>query len=1647
MAANPSFKEYVINIRANVKEAQDAIDQLGEQLDKKTGGIDIKIDKSIGDNFNLIKGSINRVTEAITEMKNSFSDVESAKEIKNLTKEFTESIDKMTQSFEKFSSTFNTEGGMGETFSNFTKQLKNIIEQYQDAMKLIQDVHDGAYKLTGETPDETQNKPKRNKKNTTSDNVKKESISLKDANKNFKDAIEEYKQLKEMIFKVINEPGTLESQDIEKARIALGKLNKLIEEYNKIEGFDAQKLLADNKADISVKGIGQFLANLNAQFEDKVRKERKDREPIVLPMDVVVDPKITSRDGITGLVTQIRKAIYEKVETRLAKDPIKIPIAFTSAIKESEIEHSTEKDILEKFSGTKEEHEKKIIKQLKLDIDLDRKALIEKINSEITGVNEWLKGDDAPKIHIKVVPDVDKTAIQNAVYDITNKVQEENEVNGRPEGLTVPQMPSTVSISNLGGIATENTSREILNELRRLISNGVSVSGYTGNIPPGSTPSPPPSGPGTPPPPPITPPSGGGGGGSSTTYSGSIDAPDLDKNEEIIMREFMKKVLRAKYSFKPTAARAQQDDTTEYLLSTYADETVRHKELGNLIKALQKEDSVIEQLRASDLYNKTIQGTNIAYYGNGETTELWQRKLETTFNAYIQEIAKQLDAPTVRDETGSIISEGIRTRFQRIFDDNSVSEWQNILLEDYRKRESKGQKIYATPEEITSAPELTGELKSYYKLVQESIIKQAINSIIKNPEVATSTWSGSQAFTASLSDEAKRSAARKRSLSGSLALNNVQVGEGRTVKQLNEDIKRNQGNKGDEQQQKISEGIIVRAIKEALLNKDLGLAIHGKDDNELNNIKVVKRDSKEYNPEVTQKYIDKYKITPNDPGLFKILDRARTAINRKEGVVELTQVFDDLRAEQAPKLREAEMFAAAAQQNYDNLEEFVSLYNRLGELQEDERARLDGLVSKLQQDAGRYFATGTEKEMFKRLDELEAKGSKMSDAESKEYQTLLEEYGKKRDVSLEQIFTYATNTLPLAQNELKAANKRARAIKYQTNKVAEQLIQENAQYKDITRSGDKGYKSRDEEIAKIREEMNYLEARMAVRKDNGTFDRSSLATKEKDRYEKLKDDLKRLEEKQILYREYKGEKGERNTGTSIYDTLHLSEDLMEAYSKIPRSFDVEAIRAMTVEEIEKAIQVLEKGAQQNRDYVSKNFGEDFDSSKFAEELVQKDIDNYRQQLHENNQQLAELEQQLSEITDESEKSKIESQIRPAKKRQAELEEIIVQLTGYTDEELQIVEKFKQLRANYRKVDQEYKDAKESGADETKLNEIATRRDAAGQAMVDYRGQYAYKSNSWFEGISDRENEIANQVAQLLVDAKLADEEYKRAIDSGYNTQIQDIRERLLSVASSGEFDRSLTQLYENQGSKENGLVGLEDLEDIINDYHVIQQQIQEAQNAGDEGALRQAQSELEDIMQELNGLISDNIAKFNIADIATTPIGRLLNLVGMLNTTSDKYTDYMNNRSDAEIQKLKEARDSKYDEASKLRRTSTSTRSSSQLQIEKYVEEYTRNKIDEIFRQMIGGLSDEDKQKYDIKNENDIKRMLKPRNIEERNDYIRRLGLTDEEYQGLYDQYYAMQEMHEQALNTIHKLELEEQQMRISDTTIAEQRRKVFQQR
>ena len=161
-----AIREYVIKIRAEVKDALAQIDQLKGKFDK----IEIKaeVDKSLGRQIESLGGSIGKITKEMGNLNASFKEADfksftddmrsSFDDLKNSINEIKDSAKTLSEAFD-FSG--KGENGFTSFINDFKQQMQDFLSSYKDVAGQISELQDKGFisPKSKPTPPKKESKP------------------------------------------------------------------------------------------------------------------------------------------------------------------------------------------------------------------------------------------------------------------------------------------------------------------------------------------------------------------------------------------------------------------------------------------------------------------------------------------------------------------------------------------------------------------------------------------------------------------------------------------------------------------------------------------------------------------------------------------------------------------------------------------------------------------------------------------------------------------------------------------------------------------------------------------------------------------------------------------------------------------------------------------------------------------------------------------------------------------------------------------------------------------------------------------------------------------------------------------------------------------------------------------------------------------------------------------------------------------------------------------------------------------------------------------------------------------------------------------------------------------------------------------------
>lgn len=556
------LKEYVIKIRADVKDAQKEINNLGREFQNIDGkGLDVNFDKQT----EAIKGSISKVIQEIGKLQQSFDKINADKlseSFKGISTEITEAINDMKTSFDGFAEVFKSgfgQDGLNKTFQELTKQIGDITSQWENMMTVfggsvpqtqIENAFQNVEKVVQEPIKNTGKSYKKSIEELKSDRQKYEAEIIETVN-----SIKKFEREKGSLTGALDE--TLEIPELERALALFSKLSralkglrglginrdeivKILEPLNKVS-YATQ----DQVDDITAK-LNKSLRKIAKDSKEETKKIEQQKEAQHVKVRFVVDYDVLENENeeeriaaIDRIVEKIRVNIQNKVQEKVAKMPIRIPISIGSfdLIKQQEKQLKEVNGEIKEL--TDEDHKQAIINEVNIGLRVTFEGLLDNINAKIDEIN----GQITKTIDVKIRPVLyDDKALEQAISQTEETAENVAEKRGLSGGIPI-------SLTGASEIKADDRVIGLLGDIKSIVSeilakmgpyNGGGGKGNPPYIPPsgGSTPPPPPSGtPGATGTPSPTPPVNGGSGGGTQVkppISQKADTLKVDTKETII---------------------------------------------------------------------------------------------------------------------------------------------------------------------------------------------------------------------------------------------------------------------------------------------------------------------------------------------------------------------------------------------------------------------------------------------------------------------------------------------------------------------------------------------------------------------------------------------------------------------------------------------------------------------------------------------------------------------------------------------------------------------------------------------------------------------------------------------------------------------------------------------------------------------------------------------------------------------------------------------------------------------------------------------------------------------------------------------------------------------------------------------------------
>ena len=1303
------IKQYSIKINADAKDAQRTLDGLANSAKKIDG---IELDSKFADMEEKIRGHVGKLTQKLGEMDKKLTELsnndladglQSAQaEIKNTT----ETVQQLSQSLQRLvdSSNFKTfTAQMEPQLQALTDSVNDAIERFSKLGEAVQAIANGDFDAN-----------QLFQYSTLEAVEKRRSEALQDLRRLVLKERESEKALSEVT------KGSTKWSD--ETLIKAEKAKKVIDEtistmlkiqrYNARLGKDINEGLNIGSLDISElsensREVERAIQKYTNKVEEVAKEEGK--ADIKIQASLVLDAEDSEKSAsaiVDELTKKIQDKILDKVQKRIKERPIRIPIGYTAEVDEK---GKTQEEVQRELNAKDHWQEESIIKSLNLSIDANTSDLEQQINNKVKALNEKFAEETGPRIHIKVEADVDQKSAETQAAKIETQLKRNAENRGE-DSLDISQHGSGMEISANRSVIQVDTAEINVN------AANINVAGAESMVV----------------------------GGARMTAGVESAKARMANNDDVVYRSILNRIKTSTRDLvlrKDKQAEVNQRPSTLAALAFNKDEAAALKEFQSIIKNTK---STMEDLEHSKLFTEMVadetgKDTAIAKYGGGLSKDEWQSRLRTTFRAYRDEMFKVLDGSTVKDASGKVVSEGVRTRFNRVkgetailpneYRGNKVTEWQQILLED----------IYAKQAKALSDTELSTWLRNPANLKAiESRKAASPNSTDKEiaAQYITERFDAIISQVLSTTDFAKLAKANIENVDllrkPNAADKDVTFGE--RFQKLQEAQVKQARNEVLERQNLVAKWAESMGLDNAQDAFTLSLGAEVKA-NERRGRALAKMGEK---PIATGEFktIRLANQMEIDAKIGEVVNKAKTAIDEKGALGELNTALEMIQKSAADAIFEQSKKTAAAQQDLDLIEEYMSLYDSKQPLSEEQQHRMEQLRKSVAVRMADVKNIDTTTRMVELQDKMEKEGQLQAqeDEEYNKLRTLQEEQrlAAIESVSGEQAYEYVASIKDHVEQFRDKSRKKENSIRGYAKQVIGQITSE---YFNVDISSDKdraqkAYEKRKKTLKERKEELADLQSKMGLT-DSGNFDKSSLTTAEAERFRILQEDVKRMSIANRMYEELYGVAEKQKETKRTYNVPGLSSDTAEEYFKLP--MDTSEYASMSKESLEHAKDVIKKAKAE--------------AEAAAAEAGSVDVkQKARQQLDED---IAELIKRKQQVEKEITASTDEGEIGRLTLKKNELESSISQLKN--ENKTNVVEIAEQ-NLRLAELNKQYNHRKENGASAEELATIEAERKETRKNIKELRRSSSIDYRDLDVAVGEEQRRQAKGIVKDLTDS-------------------------------------------------------------------------------------------------------------------------------------------------------------------------------------------------------------------------------------------------------------------------------------------------------
>lgn len=1404
------IKQYTIKINADVSDAEKKIKELGKKS-TNVEGLDIakqfqEQKESLGGIVGGIKKDIKGLSESINKLDSS-SLISGMQDAANQISETSNNILKLQEALQQLTDssnfkTFSTD--MKEQFSSLSTIVKDALDTFQNLGNVVKSISEGTFnadQLIGIGDIETllgRRKKLQDKlygllhQYNNEEEGRSNIFNSRLTDQTIGDA-EKYQATLESIIKTVQ---TIQNLNQVLTRRGQHQIDvEKIFSAKEFEGLTLGEVKGDQKefAEKIDKYYGVIGDTIKDVSKDKSVKAEVNVEGVV-KLNIESSEK-SAESVVDELTQQIKEKIINNVQKKIQRKPIRIPIGYTTDF-ENQDKKKSDAEIEKQLSKNDIRQEKDVIQSLNLKIDTNTSDLMSKVKSAIESINQQIVNDDSYAVKVKVIADTDMQSVSDLADDATDEIRRRAESRGQ-EGINTSSY-SQGSFSINGATSSVNIDQASVN----IANANVSIGDIGG----------------------IVAESVGGVAGKDAIVGSPSKTTQTNDNSDIVYNSLLYSIKSPKTDGIIRKDKSDETNTRELSLSEMRFNENRFNVLKEFKSFITNERKGLEDLKKSEIYNAISTdpetGKQFARYGEGYTIDEFQKRLINTFNLLNDKMNSVINGSTIRNVNGEIVSEGVKTRFDRvqketiqnqIYQQQNVTEWQKILLDNLEKKrqsattEEKLKAFIRNPANQDSIKIRQTEGQKPIDIARDIINSQfdkAVGQILSTSDFAAASQKSIQfpgmknAKTIEEQFKSLRTSALEKARES--VLSDMSLIQGGITKGADE---------GGLAFTTTLSSEISRADKNVTKWGEAG---------EKGYIAPKSYKNKKSGPNMQEKVRIANGIEI-DSDVGTILNSAKTAINERGAVGELKAALKLVRERAAEQLMQQNEITRTTQQTLSNMDEFVELYNHDGKLSQEQVSRLDdlrGAIALNMRDKQSEQAETRLKELQKKVlyGEGLSKGEKL---ESDQLSDLVEatKQGFAQNATVDEVYEFVQTARERFQKEYEKSKKDERDIRKNAAQTldaisSEYLVNGVSSNKDRAETE---HKRRQKKLLEDRKRYAELVDRMTMRSDSGVFDTSSLTSTEQTEFLRLQQSIRDSAMLEALYNEKYGtpedkDESKRKTSKTIKN-LGLSEETSEGYIKLTNAEVSGDISKMSVDELNDAIKLIKQAKSEMEEaYEPFKKMKDEDYTQKAKETVADDISKLKQEK-------ANLEKEREAMTDQR-------QIRKQDRKIQDVDLSIRQLQSSEDLQKELVAEREKLRlanekyANLQKTeassDQLKSAQKEIDNTQSRINQLENRQNVAKQiAQLQLQMNDIEHEQSDAQARGASKNELA-EIESRKKNTQKQISSLKRQSDLDYSSLNKETQQELKTLVASRQ-GQIINEINRMLGLDSGQSVNIEDL--------------------------------------------------------------------------------------------------------------------------------------------------------------------------------------------------------------------------------------------